>query len=98
MKALKINAVSLVIDNDKNANAALQQYLSSHAVKNMKFVIWIAFLYAIVTCYAYFLSKRASQYSLILNLSMLGFWSLSFFLTARFPSSLQYFITFGFIC
>ena len=63
----------------------------------MKFVIWIAFLQACVTVYAYFLSDRLSQYSLILNLSMFVFWLLSFVLTTRFPSTVQYFITFGFI-
>ena len=63
----------------------------------MKFVVGIAFLYAVVTVYCYFLSQRASLYSLILNISMFLFWLLSFILTARFPRTVQYFITFGFI-
>lgn len=60
MKSLRINDISLVIDNDDRANAALTEYLNTHAINNMKFVLVIAFMYSIVSAYAYFLSKNSS--------------------------------------
>ena len=96
-KALRINSLTLMIDNDDDANNSLQKYLNSHAIRNLKFVIVIAFLYAIVTVYAYLISKRPVLYSLVLNTTMSCFWTLSYILTRRFPNLVQFFVFTGFV-